>query len=67
MQLTVDLNTNRYIPKTPAVRNLDLVYDVNFSDVQPFLFKLSHFGPGEEFSLPSVKKVMKSVFKSTFL
>jgi autophagy-related protein 101 len=43
------MNRHDYIPKMPNQTELDLIFDTNFPDVQPYLFKvrymiLSHIG-----------------------
>ncbi|XP_048756909.1 autophagy-related protein 101-like isoform X2 [Ostrea edulis] len=36
------MNRHDYIPKMPNQAELDLIFDTNFPDVQPYLFKISH-------------------------
>ena len=35
------MNRQDYVPKTPGSQDLDLIYDVGFDDVQPYLFKVN--------------------------
>ena len=35
------MNRHEYTPKMPNQSELDLVFDVSFSDVQPYLHKVS--------------------------
>ena len=36
------MNRHDYVPKMPNQSDLDLVFDSNFHDVQPHLFKVCH-------------------------
>lgn len=35
------MNRHEYVPKMPNQSELDLIFDTNFPDVQPYLFKVS--------------------------
>ena len=36
------MNKDEFVPKMPNQSDLDLVFDTNFHDVQPHLFKVCH-------------------------
>ncbi|CAB0007021.1 unnamed protein product [Nesidiocoris tenuis] len=36
------VNRNDYVPKIPDEKDLDLVFDTSFEDVQPYLFQISY-------------------------
>lgn len=36
------MNRHDYIPKMPNQAELDLIFDTNFPDVQPYLFKVGN-------------------------
>lgn len=35
------MNRHEYVPKMPNQSDLDLIFDTNYPDVQPYLFKVS--------------------------
>ena len=41
LRITDTLNRHDYIPSPPNQSDIDYIYDTNFPDVQPFLFKVS--------------------------
>ncbi|CAI9733711.1 autophagy-related protein 101 [Octopus vulgaris] len=36
------MNKHEYVPKTPNLQDLDLVFDTSYPDIQPYLFQLFH-------------------------
>lgn len=36
------MNRNEYVPKMPNQSELDLIFDTSYSDVQPYLFKITY-------------------------
>ncbi|XP_074660285.1 autophagy-related protein 101-like [Tubulanus polymorphus] len=57
------MNRHEYVPKMPNQSELDLVFENAFSDVQPYLFKISHQTTGPQ-SL-SVGTTMRKFIKDT--
>ncbi|KAK3610797.1 hypothetical protein CHS0354_014053 [Potamilus streckersoni] len=57
------MNRHEYVPKTPNQIELDLIFDTNFSDVQPYLYKISHQSTGPSSS--SVGTTMRKFIKDT--
>lgn len=41
LHITDTLNRHDYIPSPPNQADIDFIYDTNYPDVQPFLFKVS--------------------------
>ena len=35
------MNKHEYVPKTPNLQDLDLVFDISYPDIQPYLFRVS--------------------------
>ena len=36
------MNNHNYVPKMPNQTNQELIFDTSYSNVQPYLFKISH-------------------------
>ncbi|CAG5105098.1 Oidioi.mRNA.OKI2018_I69.chr1.g1832.t1.cds [Oikopleura dioica] len=49
-------NSNSFLPKTPNQSDLGLVYECNFCDVQPYLFRCQYQG-----QMSTLKKLFKDV------
>ncbi|OQV12482.1 putative Autophagy-related protein 101 [Hypsibius exemplaris] len=52
------MNRYEYVPKNPHKDQLDVVFDISFPDVQPYLFRISR---NVESSNPSSQSVSKSM------
>ncbi|KAK3099245.1 hypothetical protein FSP39_001499, partial [Pinctada imbricata] len=61
--ITDIMNRHDYVPKMPNQTELDLVFDTNFPDVQPYLFRISHQTTGPVVS--SVGTTMRKFIKDT--
>ena len=57
------MNRHDYVPKTPNVSELELVFDTAYTDVQPYLFKISYETRGV--SSPSVGTTVRRLLKDT--
>ncbi|XP_064602813.1 autophagy-related protein 101-like [Liolophura sinensis] len=57
------LNRHEYVPKMPNQSELELIFDTSFSDIQPYLFKISHQTTGPTSS--SVGTTMRKLIKDT--
>ena len=57
------MNRHEYVPKTPSMAELELVFDTKFQDVQPYLFKISYATTG--ISTPSVGTTVRRLLKDT--
>ncbi|XP_064634607.1 autophagy-related protein 101-like [Lineus longissimus] len=57
------MNRHEYVPKMPNQSELDLVFDVNFNDVQPYLHKISYSTTGP--TSTSVGTTMRKFIKDT--
>lgn len=58
------VNRHEYVPIMYNKSNLDLIYDVSFADVQPYLFKVSHTC-AEQPASPSVGTSIKRFVKDS--
>lgn len=63
MYIAETLNRHEYVPKMPNQSELDLVFDTTFSDVQPYLYKITHQTTGPSSS--SVSTTMRKFIKDT--
>lgn len=63
LYITEVMNRHDYVPKMPSHSELDSIFDTNYADIQPYLFKckFSTAGPNEN----SVSNTMKKLFKET--
>ncbi|XP_071442554.1 autophagy-related protein 101 [Hetaerina americana] len=57
------MNKHEYVPKMPNQSELDLIFDTGYSDVQPYLFKISFSTSGP--SSTSMGSTMKKLIKET--
>ncbi|BES94876.1 Protein of unknown function (DUF1649) [Nesidiocoris tenuis] len=55
------VNRNDYVPKIPDEKDLDLVFDTSFEDVQPYLFQISYVTttPPQMTVGSTVKKILR--------
>jgi len=63
MYIAEYMNRQEYVPKMPNESEVDLVFDIGYEDVQPYLFKISHQITG--LSSSSVSVSMKKLIKDT--
>ncbi|CAF0972615.1 unnamed protein product [Didymodactylos carnosus] len=63
-QITEIINRPDYVPKPPHLSELDLVFDTNYVDIQPYLFKISYSLDGPQ-NL-SVGLAMRRLIKDAF-
>ncbi|XP_022916614.1 autophagy-related protein 101 [Onthophagus taurus] len=64
LYITEVMNRHDYVPKMPNQSELDLIFDTTYSDVQPYLFKLSYHIAGPSAST-SVGSTMKKLIRET--
>ncbi len=64
MAIAETMNKHEYVPKMPNQAELDLVFDASFTDVQPYLFKISYHTTGPSTS-SSVGNTMRKFIKDT--
>lgn len=57
------MNRHDYVPKMPSQADLELVFDTSYTDVQPYLFKISYATSGP--SSPSVGTTVRRLLKDT--
>ncbi|XP_077987763.1 autophagy-related protein 101-like [Glandiceps talaboti] len=61
--ITEAMNRNEYLPKMPNQSDLDCVFDTTYSDVQPYLYKVSHMTSGPPNA--SVSSTMRKLIRDT--
>jgi len=57
------MNKYDYVPKIPGKSDIELYFDTSYSDVQPYLFKISHLTSGP--TNPSVGAAVRRLIKDT--
>ena len=57
------MNRHDYVPKMPSQAELELVFDTSFTDIQPYLFKISYATSGP--NSPSVGTTVRRLLKDT--
>eukprot|EP00096_Caligus_rogercresseyi_P014163 TRINITY_DN6690_c0_g1_i1.p1 TRINITY_DN6690_c0_g1~~TRINITY_DN6690_c0_g1_i1.p1 ORF type:complete len:227 (-),score=62.42 TRINITY_DN6690_c0_g1_i1:389-1069(-) len=57
------MNKHDFVPKMPTQGDIELVFDTNYADVQPYLFKISYSTSGP--NSPSVSTAVRRLFKDT--
>ncbi|KAK8394374.1 hypothetical protein O3P69_006519 [Scylla paramamosain] len=61
LRITDTLNRHDYIPSPPNQSDIDYIYDTNYPDVQPFLFKVNYSvsPPSNPSTTTTIKKLLK--------
>jgi len=55
------MNRHDFVPKMPTQGDIELVFDTSFTDVQPYLFKITYSTSGP--NSPSVGTAVRKLFK----
>jgi len=58
------MNRQQYLPKMPSQSEVDCVFDTTYTDIQPYLFRISHSTITPP-SATSVTKTVRRIFRET--
>lgn len=61
LSIATEMNKHEYVPKMPSQSELDLVFDTSYSEIQPYLFRITYETSGP--TNPSVGTAVRKIIR----